>query len=156
PYVFSVSSTDSVGNAASDNNGGTYYSFVTAKNVQPDYPSSDTPKPIPDLATTTSAIVVADNRIIQDINVKVNLNHTFDSDLAIALIGPNNVVVNLSLNNGGQGDNYIDTIFDDQASTPIGNGSAPFTGSFIPQQPLSAFNGLQGSGTWTLRVIDSV
>ncbi|HEX4826058.1 MAG TPA: proprotein convertase P-domain-containing protein [Candidatus Polarisedimenticolaceae bacterium] len=156
PYVFSVSSTDGVGNAASDNNGGAYYGFTTLKNMQFNYPSPDTPKPIPDLTTTNSALVVADNRIIQDVNVKVNLNHTYDSDLAIKLIGPNNVVVNLSLNNGGPGDDYIDTVFDDQASTPIASGAPPFTGSFIPQQPLSVFNGLQGNGTWTLRVIDSV
>ncbi|HMP17842.1 MAG TPA: proprotein convertase P-domain-containing protein, partial [Gemmatales bacterium] len=44
----------------------------------------------------------------------------------------------------------------DQAANPISAGTAPFTGSFRPEQPLSAFHGISGNGTWTLRVRDVV
>ena len=55
---------------------------------------------------------------------------------------------------GGSGDNFTDTVFDDEAATAIGAGSAPFTGSFRPEQPLSAFDGKPVDGTWKLRISD--
>jgi len=38
--------------------------------------------------------------------------------------------VNLSSQNGSTGDNYLGTVFDADAATPIGDGAAPFTGTF--------------------------
>ena len=38
---------------------------------------------------------------------------------------------------------------------PIQNGSAPFFGSFDPQMPLSAFEGLDAKGTWTLVITNA-
>ena len=46
--------------------------------------------------------------------------------------------------------NFTNTVFDDNAGTPIQNGSAPFFATFNPQMPLSAFAGLNAAGTWTL------
>jgi subtilisin-like proprotein convertase family protein len=155
-YFYSVQSTDGSGNSATDDASGAYYTFTTGKNVQPNYPSTDTPKPIPDVSTMTSAITVVESKVVQDVNVTVNLTHTYDSDIAIKLIGPNAVTVNLSLNHGSSGDNYTNTVFDDEASTPISGGTAPFTGSFRPDQPLSTLDGILSSGTWTLQITDSV
>ena len=157
PYVFSVSSTDGVGNSASDNNGGTYYGFTTLKNNEPDFSATDTPVAIPDNnpVGATSIITIASTKIVQDVNVKLHITHTYDADIKLQLTGPNNVTINLSANHGGSSDNYIDTVFDDEATTPIASGSAPFTGSFKPDQPLSTFDGIAANGQWKLFVVDS-
>ena len=47
-------------------------------------------------------------------------------------------------------------MFDDAAATSITAGAAPFTGSFRPEGLLSAFNGQDAFGTWTLRVTDDL
>jgi subtilisin-like proprotein convertase family protein len=46
-------------------------------------------------------------------------------------------------------------VFDDEAVTPISAGAAPFTGSFRPYEPLSAFDGEHLSGTRTLKIVDN-
>jgi hypothetical protein len=55
---------------------------------------------------------------------------------------------------GSSGDNFTDTVFDDEAATAIGSGAAPFTGSFRPEEPLSALDGKSITGQWKLRVSD--
>ena len=61
----------------------------------------------------------------------------------------------MSSNNGGSGDNYFNTTFDDEASIPITSGSPPFTGSYRPEQPLSTFDYLPLNGSWILKVNDN-
>ncbi|HEX4825425.1 MAG TPA: choice-of-anchor J domain-containing protein [Candidatus Polarisedimenticolaceae bacterium] len=157
-YVYSVQSADSVGNSATDDNGGTYYSFATVKNVQPTYPYTGPPVPIPDNnpVGATATIFVPDSKQIVDLNVTVgSLTHTYDGDIALHVIGPDNTDVLLSGNHGGSGDNYTNTVFDDSAATPVSSGASPFTGSFRPDQPLSVFNGKNAAGTWKFFVVDS-
>ena len=85
------------------------------------------------------------------------LTHTFDGDLEMTLIGPGgSPSVTLVNNRGGSGDNFTNTVFDDEAATAISAGVAPFTGSFRPESPLSVFDGLSQTGTWTLRIDDQV
>ncbi len=87
--------------------------------------------------------------------VHLNLNHTFDGDLIISLVSPNGTVIVLSNANGGDGDDYTDTIFDDQAATAITAGSPPFTGRFQPQNALAGLKSESKSGIWKLRVEDT-
>jgi len=84
----------------------------------------------------------------------LNITHTWDSDLDITLIAPDMTAVILSDDNGGSADNYTDTHFRADASTDITVGVAPFTGNFLPEQNLSAFDGVNADGTWILRVCD--
>jgi subtilisin-like proprotein convertase family protein len=157
--VFSVASADGWGNLASDNNGGTYYGFTTGANVAKNLPYVGAPVAIPDNNPTggTATITVPDNKVIGDVNVTIgSLTHTYDSDLVIHLIGPDNTDVILSNKRGGSGDNFINTVFDDSAAAPISSGAAPFTGSFTPDAPLSAFNGKIAAGIWKLFVVDTV
>ena len=72
----------------------------------------------------------------------------------IDLISPAGTTVRLANRNGSSGDNFTSTVFDDEAATAISAGAAPFTGSFRPVQPLTAFDGQTIAGTWTLRVAD--
>jgi subtilisin-like proprotein convertase family protein len=155
-YYYFVRSTDLAANPVADDNAGAYYTFETGKNVNPTYPTLDPPVPIPDSdpVGATSTIVVADDEPIQDVNVIVNITHTYDGDLEVSLIGPDDTTVILSNRRGSSGNDFIDTVFDDEASEAIANGSAPFTGSFQPDEPLSAFDGKLAAGTWKLRVED--
>ncbi len=155
-YAYWVESADGVGNNASDNAGGAYYAFTTGKNTVPNYVSTDTPIAIPDNNATgaTSTVTVPDDRIVQDANVKVNVTHTYDGDLTITLIPPVGAPITLSNKRGAGGDNFVNTHFDDQAATPIASGTAPFAGSFKPDSPLSAANGIHSVGAWKLKVAD--
>lgn len=110
----------------------------------------------PDLGTVTESIInIPDSKVIADINVTINLFHSYVGDLQIKLVGPDNTEVILSDENGGSGSNYIDTVFDDDASVNISSGSAPFTGSFIPNGDLNDFNGLSSAGNWKLVITDN-
>lgn len=120
-------------------------------------------KPIIDLGTVDVPLVIADAGSITDLNVRIRLNHTFDRNLDIYLIGPDGTTVELTTDNGGAGDNYgsganscasTPTIFDDAAPGSITTGIAPFASTFKPEQPLSIFNGKSSKGTWKLRIID--
>lgn len=103
---------------------------------------------------TTSVINNTMDFIISDVNVKVNLTHTWDSDIDMKLIAPDGTQVVLANDLGSSGDNYTNTIFDDQAATSITTGTPPFTGTFKPQGLLSTLNGKQSLGNWTLHITD--
>jgi subtilisin-like proprotein convertase family protein len=118
------------------------------------YNSTDVPKHITDLVTIESVINVPDKGTIQDINVEITIEHTWDSDLDVDLVSPTDTVITLFLDVGGSGDNFIDTILDDEATTLITDGIAPFTGSYKPEDSLSDLDGEEMQGTWILRVYD--
>ncbi|MFM7161956.1 MAG: beta strand repeat-containing protein, partial [Planctomycetaceae bacterium] len=108
-------------------------------------------------ASVSSSLTVAGAiGTAEDVEVTLNITHTWVSDLQIVLQGPNGTSIPLITSRGGSGDNLTGTIFDDQAATAISAGSAPFTGRFRPESPLSVFNGLNANGQWTLVLTDSV
>ncbi|MCB9212100.1 MAG: proprotein convertase P-domain-containing protein [Alteromonas sp.] len=88
--------------------------------------------------------------------VSLDITHTFDGDLDIELISPAGTVLLLSDQNGGGGDNYTGTIFQD-GGADITAGTAPFTGIFAPQGGSFAatYDGEDINGDWTLRVTDN-
>jgi subtilisin-like proprotein convertase family protein len=49
-------------------------------------------------------------------------------------------------------DDFVGTLFDDDATAPVATAPGPFHGCFRPEQPLSAFDGQSADGTWTLEV----
>lgn len=60
----------------------------------------------------------------------------------------------LTTDNGGSGDSYVNTIFDDEATIAITAGTVPFTGRFRPETPLNVFDGRTPNGMWVLRYTD--
>ena len=116
--------------------------------------SSTTTAAINDLQTTQSTITVNEDFLIADLNVQINVSHTWDSDLFITLTGPNGTVVTLSNHRGGSGNNFTDTTFDDEAVGSIASGQAPFAGSFRADGSLANFDGRLARGTWTLSIYD--
>jgi PKD repeat protein/subtilisin-like proprotein convertase family protein len=150
----------------STNYGTVNNSFRLGVLVSSSYSSGGVAVAIPDNtpAGVEVPILVTDAGAVADVNVRVRLNHTYDSDLVIALVHPDGTVVTLVSKRGGAGDNYGSgatncsgtfTVFDDAASTPINSGAAPFAGSYRPTQLLSTLNGKSVVGIWKLRVTDT-
>src|SRR5262249_44815275 len=73
-----------------------------------------TPKSIPSQGVITDTIEVTDSRQILDMNVRLDLNHAFDSDLIITLTSPAGTVVTLVNRRGGSGQNFTNTLLDDE------------------------------------------
>ncbi len=88
----------------------------------------------------------------------INITHTYTGDLKIKLKSPTGIVVMLSSNNGGGGNDYAGTCFRmDSVISPIGQGTAPFIGNYLPDQSINDFNtGADPNGTWQLCIIDEV
>lgn len=135
------------------------FNFTTANIVCDFYTATDTPIAIssspPPNQIYNSIISVGPDLAIADVNVTINITHTFTADLDIILTSPASTNVNLSLGNGGSGDNYTNTVFDQEAGVNISSGSAPFTGTFVPEGDLSTLNGELSGGDWTLVVFDT-
>jgi subtilisin-like proprotein convertase family protein len=153
-HFYSVASADAVGNGVTDDNTGAYYTLETGRDVNPSYDSTDTPLAIADNTTFDSVIAVTDSKSVGDVNVTVNITHTFDGDLVLSLFPPTGPPISLVDRRGGTGENFEDTVFDDEAATPITAGSPPFAGPFQPESPLSSADGIDSQGNWTLRVSD--
>jgi len=93
--------------------------------------------------------------IISDLNVRFSAEHTWVSDLSVSLQSPEGTQLNLFSRVGGDGDNFQDTLLDDEATTSIDQGTAPFKGSFRPDESLATFDGQKPNGQWTLTVTDN-
>ena len=113
---------------------------------------------IPDsgtLGTSTYTFTVPDLGEILDLNVRFSASHTWDSDLEVSLSSPAGTSLSLFTDVGGSGDNFEDTLIDDEAPSPINLGTAPFAGAYAPENgSLSVFDGEEALGLWTLTVID--
>jgi subtilisin-like proprotein convertase family protein len=93
-------------------------------------------------------------RII-DVDVKLNVWHDNVDDVRVTLTHNDTLTsVELFSGVGGIGDNFIGTVLDDEAINSITIGAAPFTGPFIPENPLSAFDGLDADSAWILNFFD--
>jgi len=130
---------------------------VQARNLDNDNSitiTNSTAKAIPDGGSTTSTLLVPGSHTILDINAQVSITHAKDDDLDVFLRSPGGTQVELFTDVGGSGNNFINTKLDDEASTSITAGSAPFNGTYRPEGSLSAFDGTSSNGTWTLMLTD--
>lgn len=121
------------------------YSNNTAL-VVPDGPS-------PNVAgnVVTNTITVPTSGTISDVNVSLNVNHTWPNDLVIGINHPD-ATQNLAWNRAcGGNDNFNVTLSD---GSPTFTCVANMTGTFSPSSPLSVFNNKPSNGTWTLLAAD--
>ena len=131
------------------NNNGIYDANVSTANIS----STDVPKTIPETAPITSSAAVSGViGSITHLTVTVSINHSFDPDLQMDLISPSGTSVRLIDSVKDSGQNFSGTTLDDQATTPIESGAAPFIGTYRPSNPLALFNGQDPNGTWQLRL----
>jgi subtilisin-like proprotein convertase family protein len=108
-------------------------------------------------------IIVSTTGTVLSVTASLRLNHENDADLDIYLVDPLGNGVELSTDNGGTGNDYgtgtndcsgTPTSFGDSSGISIVDGTAPFTGSYEPEEPLSNFIGNAMAGTWKLKIID--
>lgn len=133
---------------------GIYYNYMVDNIFSIENCSVTTPIAISDSDNTYDYITVTSQGTVIDLNVSVDITHTRTGDLRLILIGPTGSVSLLSDRNGGNGDNYTQTTFDDQATVSISEGTPPFSGRFRPEMALSTFNNKPMNGTWTFRIND--
>ena len=108
-----------------------------------------------------AVVEIPDHLTIIDLDVGINVTHTQVFDLQIFLESPAGKRICLNMYNPFdeyfEGENYTDTIFDDEALLSIKEGEVPFTGRFRPMEPyeLSAFDGQDAFGPWRLQIYDA-
>lgn len=134
------------------------YTFITAVVVCDNFASTDTPNNIPDnipIGTTSNLNIPEISSVsILDVNVTLNITHPWVGDLTVTLTSPQGTEVTLVSGRTDDGNNYTNTVFDDDATNTIASGSAPYTGSFQSEGSLSSFNSESSEGDWKLKVID--
>ena len=123
---------------------------------------------IPDINPTgvSSTITVTDSFAITDANVRLQVTHTWVGDLIVRLSHNGGTPVTIVDRPGFTGTgfgcnqpNYNNVILDDQGSGGaieticLANLTSP--PNYTPNNPLSAFNGENSSGTWTLTISDN-
>jgi hypothetical protein len=100
-------------------------------------------------------LTVSEDVVISDLDVTVNVDHAWMSDLDLYLVSPQDTVVHLAPRGTGDSlDGYVDCRFDDEAALPITQGFYPFTGRYRPVGSLSALHDRTTAGTWRLRAVD--
>lgn len=107
----------------------------------------------PSVIESTLQVTGLSDRIF-DVNVQLNITHTWTSDLRITLTAPSGTSVLLVAGEGSSGDHFKDTVFDDSGVKTIQGQAAPFTGTFKPEESLSKFNQQNPNGIWKLRIED--
>jgi subtilisin-like proprotein convertase family protein len=106
------------------------------------YAATDCPKTVNDNTTVYSYINVADDVCIGDLDVSVDITHTYIGDLIVELMSPAGTIVSLHNRTGSGADNIVTTYNDE-------------TGGTVPASSLTAFDGERTAGQWRLRVSDA-
>lgn len=135
---------------------------VSAQNFQGStgvIPDGSCPDFTPFGADVTGIGVIGDTHQIDEI--VINITHTWVGDLDLALVSPTGEeILLMDGDTGNSEDDMFNTVFSDEGNPPTINPSvgAPWTGVFAPQGGsfADAFNGSDGSGTWSLVICDAV
>ncbi len=93
---------------------------------------------------------------IGDINVNVNITHTYIQDMTLTLQGPASIgSPSIVLMREACGDNdNMDCTYDDDGNDPVCSGNPSLTGLVAPLDSLSALNSLPADGEWVLNIND--
>ncbi|GEQ86856.1 hypothetical protein ULMS_23640 [Patiriisocius marinistellae] len=122
--------------------------------------TSDSPNLIiEDLNTVSTTMNVTDNVNITDLNIELQIAHTYVGDMIITIESPAGTQVTIfNGTNDGCSGNDITTLFDDESI----NGLSCNTGlnafpepNYIPSNALTAFDGENTLGTWTIFIQDT-
>lgn len=133
--------------AVTANEGGPYtltYSHLVGQDTQ----APNVPITISDNATNTSNLLISENVVISDLDIRVAATHSWVGDLTFTLTSPAATVITLLDRPGvpsstvGCADNNLNVTFDDETIFDLENHCAAtqpwFSGSGSPTQALSA------------------
>jgi subtilisin-like proprotein convertase family protein len=120
-------------------------------------------------AVVTDSINVATSGVICDVDLNMDITHTFPGDLDMTLLSPAGTVVTLTTDNGTTSDNVFAGTFWDDFANPAGvlpyssnNGlvtdhayvNLTPVAALVPEEALGAFIGESPTGVWTLTISD--
>jgi subtilisin-like proprotein convertase family protein len=139
-----------------------------AKQKTKTFSSGEIDRLIPDVGDGTSLPhhfnIKTKRSKVKDVNVSVRATHSYDGDLRLRLTGPRGQTALLHDINGSESDqnfgsgatncNGTFTVFNDEAETPISEGTGPYNGQFKPEEPLGVFDNTKLKGKWTFEVED--
>lgn len=131
----------------------TFCNSTSSTNVPIVIPSAGTPT-----VNSTLTIPMEEDVLIQKVTATVNISHSWVNDLVVTLISPTGTQIQLMSQECTSSDNFqnVSATFDDSgiavvcATVP----NPALSGTLLPQQPLTGFNGQNSQGVWTLRVQD--
>ncbi len=144
-----------------------------------DFGFDDVPDPAPvsvDDTTVPRTISVSGVGAITDVNITLDFHKvdgscaapgtgsSYSDEIGFTLTSPEGTTVVLIRDWATGEETYTDweanvprvtVALDDQAAAPVGPTTIPVSGAFQPVEPLSAFNGQDPNGDWTLNVINA-
>ncbi|WP_068588912.1 M36 family metallopeptidase [Cochleicola gelatinilyticus] len=117
---------------------------------------------INDNVSISTTIDIAEDVVISDLNVGLNITHTWMADVTLVLESPAGTQVTIYDDADGCSANDMVTLLDDESPNALdcdpngsGSGGEAFPlDSYIPSNLLDAFDGENTSGTWTLTITD--
>jgi len=119
-------------------------------------------QPIPDDGTSIAfslqveGLPVSIDSTFGFLQVTLNMDHTWDSDMEARLYAPDGSSFLLFSGVGGDGDNFTGTVLRDDASDYIYNHEAPFTGTYKPMGLMGTINnGQNPNGIWKMVLHDT-
>ncbi len=138
---------------------GTWIAFAVVRTSV--YTLPGFPVALAENATTTIQFSVPPSAgRIRDLDVGLNIFHTFNGDLDVTMTHvPSGVSLVLFTDVGGTDEGFVIRL-NDEAGTDIGTANNPtdgvISGTFNPEDAalLSAFDGIDASGLWRLTVVD--
>ncbi|MGW8250529.1 MAG: proprotein convertase P-domain-containing protein, partial [Anaerolineales bacterium] len=114
----------------------------------------------------SNEIYVADQRLITDLDIALDIRHTWVGDLVVNLTHLDsgrsvNLIDRPGIPATSQGcyENNIFTILDDEISSPAewkcASDPAAISGIYLPNTPLNTFDGESAAGSWSLQLSDN-
>lgn len=117
---------------------------------------NDTLPPTPTISTIT---VPAGLPLVTDLRLRLDITHVLVSDLVVLLASPNGTIIDLSMNDGGAGQDMQVILDDDVALTMaadfVGSSGSPFA-PYVPVELLAGVDNESPAGAWTLIITDTV
>ena len=107
-------------------------------------------------ASASVPLTITGGYTIGDINVNLNITHTYVQDMTISLVGPASIgspTIILFQEACGDHDD-INCTLDDAGGQPQCSGTPSISGSIAPFESLSSLNTLPADGDWIIRVSD--
>ncbi len=102
----------------------------------------------------TSTISFFEDLPLADLDVNLEFDHTYLSDLIVTLTSPSGTTVTLLSNSCGQLQN-VNVTFDDDADNFVCGGNPAISGTVRALGALNSFKGESIAGDWTLQISDT-
>jgi len=144
-------------NSCGEGNFGTPFNFTTSPITCRTIEGNGLPIEISNInpSTVITTISVIDDLPIADLDVNLDITHSFLEDLIVTLTSPEGTSVTLISKHCGNRNN-ISAVFDDDGNTINCSINSPsINGTVKPLGSLSSFNGESPIGDWILRVEDT-